>query len=96
MKVTIDTKEDSVEDIKKVLHVLHDVLEKKGGAVLNEGTPVDTTTLMGMFGDSSASPQTPTADTAPDFGSFIRLTETKKQLLPRSSASNEEPQVEYY
>ena len=32
MKVTIDTKEDSHEDIKKILHILTNILQQKGQA----------------------------------------------------------------
>lgn len=50
MKLTIDTKEDSVEDIRKVMHLLSEILARKGGGAVAE--TVDTTNLMSMF-DSS-------------------------------------------
>ena len=77
MKVTIDTKEDSVEDIRKVLHILTNILQQKGGEMLSNaetGSPVDTSNLMSMFDDNTAKP---VPDTPPDFGSFLSLTGNK-------------------
>lgn len=71
MKVTIDTKEDSYEDMAKILHILTNILEKKGTAA---GEPVDTTNLMGMFSGSSPAEKKEVPDKAPDFGSFLNLT----------------------
>lgn len=54
MKITIDTQQDSYEDIRKVLHILTQILERKGETGLDGmGTAVDTTNLMSMF-ESSA------------------------------------------
>ncbi|MDP3639854.1 MAG: hypothetical protein Q8R53_01485 [Nanoarchaeota archaeon] len=76
MKVTIDTKEDTHEDIRKVLHLLAGILEKKEEK--SSSLPVDTTNLMGMFGDGS-SLTAQKDDKAPDFGSFLSLTKGKEE-----------------
>ena len=58
MKVTIDTKEDSMDDIKKVVHLLTHILERKGESVnLESNTPVDTTNMMSMFSDEPVEPK---------------------------------------
>lgn len=75
MKVTIDTKEDTHEDIRKVLHLLAGILEKKDEK--SSSLPVDTANLMSMFGDDS-SPTARKDDKAPDFSSFLSLTKEKK------------------
>lgn len=60
MKVTIDTKEDSHEDIQKILHILVNVLQHKGpGDHIQRGfsdtpsKPADTTNMMSMFANPS-------------------------------------------
>ncbi len=73
MKVTIDTKEDSHEDIKKVLHILTNILQNK-----ETTEPVaDTTNMMSMFSSEKPEPQ----ESAPDFTSFLNLAnkEEKKE-----------------
>ena len=72
MRITIDTKEDSYEDIKKVLHVLNHLIENKSPIIENK-EPVDTTNMMDMFGSA------PQEDKAPDFSSFLNLAEKKEE-----------------
>jgi hypothetical protein len=59
MKLTIDTQQDSYEDIRKVLQILTQILERKGSAGFSgrgeAGETMDTTNLMSMFDGSSAS-----------------------------------------
>ena len=89
MKLTIDTQADTFEDIKKVMHILSGIIERKeiGGVSSNyagESKPADTTNLMNMFNDTPAAPPVP--DTPPDFSSFLNLTkkqEERKAGLPR-------------
>ena len=84
MRITIDTKEDSYEDIKKVLHVLNHLIENKGTSPIMENKEsVDTTNMMNMF--SSETPTAPDPGTAPDFSSFLNLAEKKeeKKDLPK-------------
>ncbi len=105
MKITIDTQADTYEDIKKVLYILTDILQKKGeslnsslgglpGSSFAESKPVDSATMMGMFGDEqptnamnpansiagSASPAVP--DTPPDFSSFLNLAKDAQKKVP--------------
>ncbi len=75
MKVTIDTKEDSQEDIRKILQILAHLLQPKEPGQPAE--PVDTTSLMGMFGAPSTGKESP--DTAPNFSSFLNLTKPEKK-----------------
>lgn len=90
MKVTIDTKEDSHEDIRKVLHILTNILENKD---LNEQKQkvTDTTNMMSMFADpqKSAEPTKETEGSAPDFSSFLNLQNTEKK-------DDDLPKVEYF
>ncbi len=89
MKVTIDTKEDTHEDIKKVLHILTEILERKSSSSdsLSTASSLNTAPLMSMFDETPASSTSSEAkkDTAPDFGSFLNLTKSpeKKETQPR-------------
>lgn len=67
MKLTIDTQQDSYEDIAKVLHILTGILERKGSSGMSNGrsngfsnsantTPADTSSMMSMFGNDDAVP----------------------------------------
>ena len=85
MKITIDTKEDSHEDIRKVLHLLAGILEKKEEHI--SGSPVDTAPLMSMFGEPSSSANQ--REKAPDFGSFLSLTKNKAE-------KSEQPRIEFF
>ncbi|MBI2665165.1 hypothetical protein HYX12_00920, partial [Candidatus Woesearchaeota archaeon] len=81
MKITIDTQQDTYEDIKKVLHILTNILDRKGSPeTVQENTGVDTTNMMNMFSDGSATPK----DTPPDFSSFLNLAkqQEKKKEIP--------------
>ena len=84
MKLTIDTQSDTFEDIKKVMHILSGIIERKeiGGMSSNyagENKPTDTTNLMNMFNAAPAVPDTP-----PDFSSFLNLTKKQEEKrLPR-------------
>ena len=92
MKVTIDTKEDSHEDINKIFQILVSILEKKG---LNEhhstSETVDTTNIMNMF--STEQPQKEIPDTPPDFSSLIKLT---REGSRKSTNSNTDPKIEIF
>ena len=93
MKVTIDTKEDSHEDIRKVLHILTNILENKDSNYKVE-EKVDTTSMMSMFSENtqkSAEPVKETEGTAPDFTSFLNLQNTN-----RKEDDDELPRVEYF
>ena len=90
MKVTIDTQSDSIDDIKKLLHILTDVLERKGQGAVTASNNVDSSNLMSMFSEEptlQSSKDVP--NTPPDFSSFLNL--TKRKELP-----DEEARVEYY
>ena len=95
MKVTIDTKEDSYEDLKKVLHLIADILQKKGETGFGSTssfssssasqTATDTAPLMSMFDETASASSSSTKDVAPDFSSFLNLTKPieKKESMPR-------------
>ncbi|MBS3117054.1 hypothetical protein J4421_05655 [Candidatus Woesearchaeota archaeon] len=92
MKVTIDTKEDSSEDIKRVFQVLGDILQRKGHSASSFSTEnVDTAPLMSMFNDSSSPEEKEVPDRAPDFSSFLSL--TKQNTLQKKE---EIPKVEFF
>lgn len=98
MKVTIDTQQDSYEDIHKVYQILANILQRKGNNISNlssihesaSETPVDTTNLMNMFDSPTSSSDKNIPEKAPDFSSFLNLakeTSTKKE---------ERAEIEYY
>ncbi|PIN75140.1 hypothetical protein COV17_04285 [Candidatus Woesearchaeota archaeon CG10_big_fil_rev_8_21_14_0_10_36_11] len=72
MKITIDTKEDSHEDIRKVLHILTHTLGQKAPVDIQQNEPIDTTIMMNMFSNGSEQQNIP--EKAPDFTSFLNLT----------------------
>ncbi len=93
MKITIDTKEDNHEDIKKVIALLNGMIGNNSNIYSNQPTsaPADSTNLMSMFGDDSASAVKTMPDTAPNFGSFLNLVDGKKKEEPRGT-----PKIEFY
>ena len=91
MKVTIDTQSDSIDDIKKLLHILTDVLERKGQGAITTNNNLDSTNLMSMFSEEpQAQPeQREIPDTAPNFSSFLNLTKKK-------DSRDEDARIEFY
>ncbi len=84
MKLTIDTQVDTHEDIRKVLHILTSILEKKDSPV---SSATDTTNLMGMFSDEQKG-TVETLGKAPDFSSFLNLAQKNEK--------KDKPQIELY
>ena len=81
MRITIDTKEDSYEDIKKVMHVLNHLIENKGTSPIMENKEsVDTTNMMNMFGSS---PVEEKPDTAPNFDALLNLGKKEEDKEPK-------------
>ncbi len=94
MKVTIDTKEDSYEDIRKVLHILTQILERKGETGLaGMGTATDTTNLMSMFDSSVGGSLGNATDRATDANSLLNL---GRQSLGKQEKKGEMAGVEVY
>lgn len=97
MKLTIDTQVDTHEDIKKVLFILTNILEKNNnlssnsfGSFGNSSNPAqaaDTSALMSMFGDSSAPAKDPNAP--PELTAFFNAISEKEQ-------KKDEPKIEYF
>ncbi len=85
MKVTIDTKEDSHEDIQKVIQILTNMLHQK--EVVTPTAPVeDTTNMMSMFANPTAHVKEevpvaaePVQESAPDFSAFLNLAAEEKK-----------------
>ncbi len=88
MKLTVDTKEDNFEDIRKILQILTSILDKKDSAL--PSTAADTTDLMGMFSDDQKG-TIETKGTPPDFSSFLNLGSQKKE-----NKDDDEAKLEYY
>ena len=91
MKLTIDTQQDSYEDIKKVLHILTSIIQQKEGNIqtnFNSPGNTDTTNLMSMFDDTAVSKSVP--DTPPNFSSFLNLTKKPEEI------KKERPEIEFY
>ena len=101
MKITIDTQTDTYEDIKKVLHILTGIIEKKdlgtmsnyssysSGSISSNPESSDTSSMMNMFDDE---PKV-IPDTQPNFNSFLNLVDQKKEE-PKKESNNWK--VEYF
>ncbi len=88
MKITIDTQTDTHDEIKKVLHILTGMIERK--EPLQSSPPTDTTNMMNMFSDSSESPVVEEkTETAPDFGALLNLGRKEDE-------EKEEPKVQFF
>jgi len=92
MKVTIDTKEDSHEDIRKVLHILTNILEKKDFKDSKPEEAADTTSMMSMFDTPAKESSAQTAGTPPDFSSFLNLQNSAR----KNEDKDEMPRIEYF
>lgn len=96
MRITIDTQHDTYEDIRKVLSILTNIIEKKGSSwdglsnnsSDNPDNP-DTANLMNMFDSGSESKNV--ADTPPDFSKFLNLVEKKEDVK-----REEPPRIEFF
>jgi|SRR3989344_1582470 len=97
MKLTIDTQVDTHEDIRKILHILTSILEKKDsslvtGSVLGSAlSGSDTTSLMSMFSEDAPKGTVETKGAAPDFSSFLNLAAQKTE---KKNLDN--PKIELY
>lgn len=103
MKLTIDTKHDSHEEIKHAIEILNQVLTRKGGSFhatpTQEASPEATTNMMSMFADDNVSDTATTEsvaqtaeETAPDFSSFLNLASSTE----KKEENSKEPKVEYF
>lgn len=101
MKITIDTKEDSPDDIKKVMQILTHFVGSNSlysnSSNLDQGRTeaVDTTSMMNMFGENdsgttSLSKTERDSGTPPDFSSFLNLTTKKLEK------KEEVPKIEFF
>ena len=94
MKITIDTKHDSHDEIKKVLQILHHIVEERGvdkpSAVSSE--PVNTTNMMNMFDTptQNAAPVEEKKDLGANFSSFLHLAHKKRDQGP------DEQKIEFF
>ncbi|MAG73372.1 hypothetical protein CL620_03590 [archaeon] len=94
MKITIDTNQDSHDDIKKAIQLLGHIVGHHAPVTnvpvhVPAATEEQTTNMMSMFGDTSSSepvitPATQQADSAPDFSSFLNL--ANKEEEPKEEA----------
>ncbi len=94
MKVTIDTQVDSMDDIKKLVHILTNILESKRQHLQTNipTTPlVDTAPMMNLFSDDELPAAKEVADTPPDFSAFLNLTQNKAVPIKRA-----DHQIEFY
>ena len=106
MRLTIDTKHDSHEEIKHAIQILSHILEKKGYSTPSEASPEATANMMSMFDPPSSGttqesstpmtmfgntePRKEVPDTGPDFTSFLNLANQNKE------EPKEDPKVEYF
>ncbi len=111
MKLTIDTKHDTHEDIRKVLHILTHFLENKGTISTNTTLEassntepvkeVDSSNMMSMF--ANPSPNTETApetreassDVAPNFNSFLNLVDKENPEMENKEDESKQ-KIEFF
>ena len=90
MKLTIDTQHDTLDDIKRVIRVLSEVIHNKNGAIVTnspvieqEKPSVDTTNMMDMFGTPSAPSEERENNVSEgkpmDFSGFMQLVNKKNE-----------------
>ncbi|HLD73094.1 MAG TPA: hypothetical protein VJA23_05935 [Candidatus Nanoarchaeia archaeon] len=99
MRITIDTQHDTYEDIRKVLSILTNIIEKKNSSWngLSNNTAsnnsTDTSNLMNMFdsGSGSGDGSKEVADTPPDFSKFLNLVEKKEEIRKEDA-----PRIEFF
>ena len=107
MKITVDTKVDTHEEIRHAIQILSNLLERKGySSAAPEVSPKATTNMMSMFGDSS--PNTPSSEPTATPMSMFSNTPTKQapdtgpdlssflNLANQEEKKDEEPKVEYF
>jgi hypothetical protein len=103
MKITIDTKEDSHDDIRKVMQILNHFSSDYGSSPVlpNESNeartaPVDTTNMMNMFGSASTAEPSPTNDVVVNEGAQDSdfVPDLSKILNPANHESIEESEPE--
>ena len=100
MKITIDTQTDTYEDIKKVLHILTGIIEKKDSTVqsnfsssssslssYSSNNVVNSThsNTASMMNMFDDEPAKEIPDTPPNFNSFLNLVDQKKEEPKRES-----------
>ena len=97
MKITIDTKEDSHYEIRKVMGLLNDLLDKEQADPRHRSfsepqeNDQDTTSMMSMFDSpETEKKQEVVPDTPPDFSSFLNLANKQKE------EKEEDPKVEFF
>lgn len=108
MKLTIDTQQDSYEDIQKVLHILTGILERKGSSRVSNGmsngfsnstntAPADTSSMMSMFGNDDTSAVSSSSSSRLDVGGtapdFSSFLNLAKQQVPERK---DLPKIEIY
>lgn len=93
MKLTIDTQQDTIDDIRKVVHILSEIIQRKGGSSsvvenMPAASSVDTASMMNMF--DTPAPSRASEGTPIDFTSFTDLINKKKETESKG------PQVQTY
>ncbi len=91
MRITIDTKEDSHEDIKQILNILSNIIQSKDQSSVTKSVSVDTTNMMSMFESN-----TPEQLTTPVQSEELTANSesNQEQVVPMSMFSNPEPKKE--
>jgi len=107
MKITIDTQTDTYEDIKKVLHILTGIIEKKDSPLHSNFASASSSLSSYSSNGLGSSDNSNTSsmmnmfddepkeipDTPPNFNSFLNLVDQKKDE-PKTESNNWK--VEYF
>ena len=98
MKITIDTKEDSHEDIQKVMQILSHFTNKSN--ITSNYYPEKQETnessnegFMSMFGDSSQEEKKEIPNTPPDFSNFLNLAQKQEE---EKEKKEDRPRLQFF
>jgi hypothetical protein len=108
MKITIDTKEDSHEDIRKVMQILHHFVDPGRTTYSAQATePVNSSNMMSMFSEDKPTASEPVEETAAPMSMFTSTTKKAEESAPnfnsflnladkKEEEDKEDPQIEFF
>ena len=91
MKISVDTKEDSHDDIKKVIRMLQHLVGDNQEVFTNEPSIAQGASPMAnIFGDSSSASETPASSEAAEATQESQGTEVSQEAAEETSQSTED------
>ena len=91
MKISVDTKEDSHDDIKKVIRMLQHLVGDNQEIFTNEPSIAqEASPMANIFGDSSSASETPASSEAAEATQESQGTEVSQEAAEETSQSTED------